>query len=172
LALELIFRLPANEQFGYAELRVTAPSIPDLRREVADLDEHLFTTIGNAYIKAVAFQAVGSTLGAQVVSNDQSWPTEEQVWEAQEDPQASYGTFQASTYQQATQPSYTAPQQAWQQPTNTAPPVSPPGQQAPVCAHGPAKYVAAGISKAGKPYNAFWACQAPQGQQKCKLPRP
>lgn len=37
------------------------------------------------------------------------------------------------------------------------------------CAHGPRKYVAAGIAKgSGRPYPAFWACNAPQGQQKCR----
>lgn len=41
------------------------------------------------------------------------------------------------------------------------PPQSAPGAptNAPTCEHGqPAKYVKGGISKAGKPYSAFWAC--------------
>lgn len=37
------------------------------------------------------------------------------------------------------------------------------------CAHGPRRLVAAGVSKnTNRPYPAFWACQAPQGQQKCR----
>lgn len=38
--------------------------------------------------------------------------------------------------------------------------------QAPECAcgGGPMRFVAAGISKAGKPYRAFYACPKPQGQ--------
>lgn len=40
---------------------------------------------------------------------------------------------------------------------------------APSCAHGPRKFVPSGFSsKTGKPYPAFWGCQAPQGVQKCK----
>lgn len=172
MAHEIVFRLPGNEQFSYVELKINAASTPDLRREVADLDENLFTAIGNAFARAVAFQALGNSLGAQVISDEPSWPTQEPApWEAQEDPQATYGAFQAPTYQQPPQQAYAPPQQPWQQPQ--APQASPPGQQAPVCAHGPAKYVPAGVSKAtNKPYNAFWACQAPKGVEKCKLPRP
>lgn len=37
---------------------------------------------------------------------------------------------------------------------------------APSCQHGqPAKYVKGGISKAGKPYGAFWACAQPRESQ-------
>jgi len=37
------------------------------------------------------------------------------------------------------------------------------------CAHGPQRLVPAGVSKkTNRPYPAFWACQAPQGQQKCR----
>ena len=56
-------------------------------------------------------------------------------------------------------------QQAYQQPAqqaqqqNTAP--------APSCAHGPMRFKAAGISKAGNQYNAFWACTADRANQ-CK----
>lgn len=44
------------------------------------------------------------------------------------------------------------------------------GQQAsavaPQCDCGlPAKFVPGGVSKAGRPYKAFWACSKPQGQQ-------
>lgn len=44
------------------------------------------------------------------------------------------------------------------------------GQQpGPVCQHGiPAKYVAAGISRAGKPYKAFWACSLDK-EQDCRF---
>lgn len=47
---------------------------------------------------------------------------------------------------------------------------------APSCVHGPLKAVPGGIAgpnarNPGKPYSAFWACQAPQGMPKCKLDR-
>ena len=43
----------------------------------------------------------------------------------------------------------------------------------PTCIHGPKKYVPAGVSgpnsrNPGTPFNAFWACEAPKGQQKCR----
>jgi len=39
----------------------------------------------------------------------------------------------------------------------------------PSCAHGPMKFVPGGFSKrTGKPYPAFWACQAPRGTATCK----
>lgn len=46
----------------------------------------------------------------------------------------------------------------------------------PSCVHGPLKAVPGGIAgpnarNPGKPYGAFWACQAPQGQAKCRLDR-
>ncbi|MEV0823887.1 hypothetical protein [Nonomuraea rubra] len=39
---------------------------------------------------------------------------------------------------------------------------SPPGgeQEVYACEHGPLNYIAAGVSKQGKPYKAFWACPA------------
>lgn len=37
------------------------------------------------------------------------------------------------------------------------------------CVHGVKKWIPAGVSKTtGKPYPAFWGCQAPQGQPKCR----
>ena len=65
----------------------------------------------------------------------------------------------------STQVTTQAPQQAYQQPQqqvqqqNAAP--------APSCAHGPMRYKAAGTSKAGNAYNAFWSCVADRANQ-CK----
>jgi hypothetical protein len=49
----------------------------------------------------------------------------------------------------------------------TTPPVTAPAGDTHLCEHGqPMKYIAAGISKStGKPYKAFYACNAPRGQQ-------
>lgn len=59
--------------------------------------------------------------------------------------------------------------------TNAAPPAhtapAPPAPQqpaqgaaAPVCVHGPRRYVPAGFSKStGRAYPAFWGCSAPRG---------
>jgi len=33
--------------------------------------------------------------------------------------------------------------------------------------HGPWKAVPAGVSKAGKPYSAFWACDQEMGEERC-----
>jgi hypothetical protein len=50
-----------------------------------------------------------------------------------------------------------------------AQPAGPPGSEQPVCAHGPKKWVPPGFSqKTQKSYQGFWACNAPQGQPKCK----
>jgi hypothetical protein len=54
-----------------------------------------------------------------------------------------------------------------------AQPVAPPAAggvptppNAPNCEHGlPAKYVKGGVSKAGRPYSAFWACAQPRESQ-------
>lgn len=41
-----------------------------------------------------------------------------------------------------------------------------PAAVAPLCnCQRPAKFVPGGVSKAGRPYKAFWACANPQGQQ-------
>lgn len=43
---------------------------------------------------------------------------------------------------------------------------SAPAAVAPMCECGrPAKFVQGGVSRAGRPYKAFWACANPQGQQ-------
>ena len=34
--------------------------------------------------------------------------------------------------------------------------------------HGPWRAVPGGISRAGKEYRAFWACDQPQGEERCK----
>ena len=57
-------------------------------------------------------------------------------------------------------------QQAYQQPAQQAPQQQG-GAPAPSCAHGPMRYKAAGISKAGNQYNSFWACTADRANQ-CK----
>jgi len=33
--------------------------------------------------------------------------------------------------------------------------------------HGPWRAVPSGVSKTGKPYPAFWACDQPQGEERC-----
>ncbi len=81
----------------------------------------------------------------------------------------------------AAQPPQQAPGQ-WQPPAQQWGQQQPPTQQyaqpaqtaTPACAHGPLKAVPGGIAgpnsrNPGKPYAAFWACQAPQGQTKCRL---
>jgi len=52
--------------------------------------------------------------------------------------------------------------------------VAPAASAAPSCVHGPLKAVPGGIAgpnsrNPGKPYGAFWACQAAQGLPKCRL---
>lgn len=82
------------------------------------------------------------------------------------------------------QPQQAPPQQqeGWQNQSATPPPFvqgngqeggrtqysQPDNSQPPTCMHGPKKWVPGGVSKkTGNPYNGFWACSAPQGQQ-CK----
>ena len=59
----------------------------------------------------------------------------------------------------------TQAQQAYQQPAvQQAPPNRAP---VPSCTHGAMRFKAAGTSKAGNAYNAFWSCTAPRESQ-CK----
>ena len=75
--------------------------------------------------------------------------------------QQSYAQPASGVYPGAPKPAqqaYQQPQQQVQQ-QNSAP--------APSCAHGPMRFKAAGTSKAGNAYNAFWACTADRANQ-CK----
>lgn len=77
-------------------------------------------------------------------------------------PVAAYSQQQAQPQQQYQQ----APQQAPPQPTQYQQ-----QGQAPVCAHGPMRFVQAGVSGSGKAYGAFWGCSAPRGANQCKSVR-
>lgn len=151
MALNLEFRIP-TVPYGFVGVSFEAESPGDLKRAVLDCDSDLWTAVGDAYARAAGMAVIGKDLGGQVVGEhiDPSWPQE-----AQEAP--AWGG-----YDQPPAPPAWAPQA----------PQSPPGVVAPSCAHGPAKLVPAGVSKStGKPYNPFWACQAPRGQAKCQMPR-
>ena len=79
--------------------------------------------------------------------------------------EAAYAVAPLTPHVASTQVTTQAPQQAYQQPAqqvqqqNSAP--------APSCAHGPMRYKAAGTSKTGNAYSAFWACTADRANQ-CK----
>jgi len=83
-------------------------------------------------------------------------PLAPQVASTQVVNEAPAGEWAARTYAHAAQ------QQAQQ-------PAAQPQQQAPApsCAHGPMRFKAAGTSKAGNAYNAFWSCTGPRESQ-CK----
>lgn len=74
----------------------------------------------------------------------------------------------ANQWQPHAQPQQQAPQQQYQAPPQQA--YQQQGQ-APVCAHGPMRFVQAGVSGSGKPYGAFWGCSAPRGPGQCKSVR-
>lgn len=166
--MKIEFRFPGTAEYSYASLWTTEGSPFDNHRELRDVSDDLLLEVGNILKRGCAMTAV-AVLNPQVVNEEApTWPSEP-TWnseEAQNAPQA----YQAQQPYQAAPPAYQPPQQAYSAPQ--APQAAPPGQQAPVCAHGPAKLVPAGISKStGNAYGAFWACQAPRGQQKCQLPK-
>lgn len=55
------------------------------------------------------------------------------------------------------------------QPSSPVPPSvpAPPADSAPVCRHGQKTWKPAGVSRAGRAYNGFWACNGPRDDQ-CK----
>ena len=152
-----------------------------------------FTTVrGDTYEEFVynCQQAFGQELGKTVVAVAMSnlaqhytgQPTVKQAEQtlvntlgAQQIPTEDYrgnGPGQEQQYQQHTQPQYQAvPQPGFQQQQQQQPAIGVPYPGD--CAHGPRKFVPAGVSgpnsrNPGKPFPAFWSCQAPQGQPKCR----
>ncbi|SDH17710.1 hypothetical protein SAMN05421505_11272 [Sinosporangium album] len=160
MSIEVVFRLPGKAPYSYSEVRITGNNVGDLKRDLRDVDADLWTAVGNAFSEALGMTALGE-LGPRVV------PTAPTT--GYETPWADASQGSAPDYQPYT-PTPTYPP-AYEQ-TAVTQAGSPPGMQTPVCAHGPARYMPAGVSaRTGKPYGAFWSCQAPQGQPKCKLPK-
>lgn len=164
LELNLTMRVPSIE-YGFMELNFNGFASPgDLKRFVSDIDGDFTAAIGNAYNRALSTFTIGNQLGGQVSSetNAPAWPTEPAWSGGYEGQSAPVSTYQAPQ-------AYEPPAPAWlAQPA----PQAPQAVQVPTCQHGPAKLVPAGISKStNNPYNAFWACQAPQGAPKCKMPK-
>jgi hypothetical protein len=114
-------------------------------------------------IREAVREEVANAIGGQAVTNVQSaMPgavVEQDPWQNGSQPPVQ------APWPDGAQPA-ARPQQPWQQPAQ-----APVQQQpaAPSCQHGPLKIVPGGFSqRTQKAYSAFWACQAPQGQQ-CQL---
>src|SRR5215469_8436856 len=76
-------------------------------------------------------------------------------------PQADPWLNSAPQPQQAAPQAFAGGQSAPQQYPVPAP--QPHATQAPTCAHGPMRYVAAGTAQTGRQYAAFWGCPRPKG---------
>jgi hypothetical protein len=173
MTTSFIARIPTPVQYGYLEVHTEGqPGQPpeqvqaEFAEAVAYAEDYAKTLSGNGVTpqQAVAnLQSAGvvpqgqAGTGLPQVSGPPPWsattPQEQQSFIPPNAPQDSWNAGPAQGQQQW-QPSQQQPAQG----------------QGPTCQHGPAKYVPAGVSKSsGKPYQAFWACQAPQGQQKCKF---
>lgn len=161
--MEVVFRLPGNSEYSYAEIRVDGSSPMDIMRTLRDVDGAFLSAVGNALTQGCSMVALGALQPQVVAEYDE--PAQAQ--------NASYASQEAQAYNPAPQQAYAsqnAPQGYGQQPQyqQQAPSGPPPGQQPPICAqHGqPAEYKPAGFSKrTNKPYNAFWACA--KGDNSC-----
>lgn len=165
--MKTIFRFPGSAEYAFAELHTTEGSVFDNARELRDVDPNFLTEVGRVLQDGCTMVALGP-LKPQVV--EQNGP---QQWnDTASAPQwAQNGSQEAQGYTSAPQQAY-APQAAPQGYTQHVPtqqypapqqPMSPPGQQPPVCQrHGQAAtYKPGGTSRTtGRPYDAFWACSA------------
>lgn len=128
--------------------------------------EFVFQIFDDGTVNATSVNVELAAHQAAVQTVQQAKPGSQVV----QDPWANTPGTQATAQQPAAQTQQQV-QGNWQQPqpTYAQPPV-----QAPVCVHGPLRAVPGGVAgpnsrNPGKPYGAFWACQAPQGVAKCRL---
>lgn len=172
--MKIEFRFPGSAEYSYASLWTTEGSPGDNARELRDVDDDLLLKVGDVLKRGCAMTAI-AVLSPQIVVEESPWQPEEaqngaQAYQAPQAYQSAPPAWQPP--QEAAQPpqqAWQTQQQAWQAPQQQQAPQGPPPGPIPTCAHGPKKWVPAGLRKSdGNPYSAFWACQAPRGMPKCK----
>ncbi|GAA3136954.1 hypothetical protein GCM10010466_29710 [Planomonospora alba] len=161
-ALDLDLTDSSGRKVGMFHVRANGAA--DFIAELAEIDAGFATHLGNAVSAVRAFSLLSSELGAVPVAGGNDAPA---PWSPT--PAAPPTAEGWPTAPPEPDPWQTPAPTQWQTPAPPAPAGPPTAPAAPVCNHGPMRYVPAGTSKAGKPYPAFWGCTAAQGDpSRCK----